>query len=122
MEDLMGKINEVLSDEESKRQLTELLQMLTSGDFQNESKQSEDNSEDKSEDSPCEIPDIGSIMKLTELMSVFSQNDKNSELLLALKPHLRDEKQKRVEKAVKILKLIAVFNMAKDNGMLDGLI
>lgn len=118
----MGKINEILSDEESKKQLTELLQMLTSGEFQNESKQSEDNSEDKSEDSPCEIPDIGSIMKLTELMSVFSQNDKNSELLLALKPHLRDEKQKRVEKAVKILKLIAVFNMAKDNGMLDGLI
>ena len=43
------------------------------------------------------------------------------ELLLALKPHLKEEKQKKVDKAVKILKLIAVWNIAKESGMLEDL-
>ena len=66
-------------------------------------------------------PDLSSIFKLTGLKSAFSQRDKNSELLLALKPHLKEEKQKKVDKAVKILKLIAVWNIAKESGMLEDL-
>lgn len=120
MDDIMGKINEVLNDEESRKQLSELLQMFMSGEVNGA-----DNGEcceTANEEQSCDMPDFSSIMKLTGLMSAYSQNDKNSELLLALKPHLCEEKQKRVEKAVKILKLIAVWNVAKESGALDELI
>ena len=103
----MGKLEELLSDEESVKQLTELAQM-----FMNESGNGEGSS----------IPDIESVMKLSGLVGAFSQSDKNSELLLALKPHLSAERQQKVDKAIKLLKLIAVWNMAKESGLLDNII
>lgn len=108
MDDLMGKLGELLSDEESVKQLTELAQMLMS----------ESGGE---RDSPAEgsAPDLGAVMKLSGLMGAFSQNDRNAELLLALKPHLSEERRKKVDKAIKLLRLIAVWNIAKESGLLD---
>lgn len=120
MDDIIGKINDVLSDEESRKQLSELLQMFMSGEV-NDAESGEE-CETANEEQTSDMPDFSSILKLTGIMSAYSQNDKNSELLLALKPHLSEEKQKRVEKAVKILKLIAVWNVAKESGAIDELI
>ena len=61
-------------------------------------------------------------MKIAGLAGALSQKDKNAELLLALKPHLSEERQKKVDKAVKLLKLIAIWNMAKENGLLSDLL
>lgn len=121
MDDLMGKIGEILSDDESKKQLSELLQMLMSDDTSDNSDPVQSDSDNSTENVSDAGPDLSSIFKLTGLMSAFSQSDKNSELLLALKPHLKEEKQKKVDKAVKILKLIAVWNIAKESGMLEDL-
>lgn len=125
MDDVMGKIGELLSDEESVKQLSELAQMMMgdSASSAQENSGSEIESE-KTESTSSEsgFPDIGSLMKLTGLMNSMSQNDKNAELLLALKPHLREEKQKKIDKAVKLLKVIAVWNMAKESGLLKELL
>lgn len=109
----MSKISDLLSDEESIKQLSELAQMLVS--------------EDKNTDAGVEaanLPDIdiASVMKLTNLIGEASKQDKNADLLLALKPHLGAEKQKRVDKALKLLKLLAIWNIVKDSGMLHDLI
>lgn len=126
MDDVMGKIGELLSDEESVRQLSELAQMLM-GDSSSSSSPEENSGEGEesvsSDSSASEngLPDIGSLLKLTGLMSSVSQNDKNTELLLALRPHLKEEKQKRIDKAIKLLKLIAIWNMAKESGILKDL-
>ena len=117
MDDVIGKLGELLSDEESVRQLSELAQMLTSGDEGTEGEPENGNVK-----STVDGPDISALMKLTGLMGAASQSDKNSELLLALKPHLKEDKQKRVDKAIKLLKLIAVWNMAKESGLLNELI
>lgn len=118
----MEKIGELLSDEESVKQLSELAQMLM-----NDTKADENSSEDKKEDSSSEETgdglfgggfDFSSLLKLQEIMGVISQKDKNSELLLALKPHLSEEKQEKVDKAIKILKILAVWNIVKESGML----
>ena len=56
------------------------------------------------------------------MLSSISEKDKNAELLLALRPHLKEEKQKRVDKAIKLLKIIAIWNMAKENGLLNDIL
>ncbi|MCR5600197.1 MAG: hypothetical protein K6G33_05585 [Ruminococcus sp.] len=114
MDDIMSRISGLLSDEESVKQLSELAQMLVS----EENKETEEKTEQSSEVEP----DIGSLLKLTSLISAASQQDKNTDLLLALKPHLGEEKQKRVDKAIKLMRLIAVWNIAKENGLLQDLI
>ena len=114
MDDIMGKISELLSDEESVRQLSELAQMLVSDSEKSEEKDEGAVSEEQ--------PDIASMLKLTSLIGEASKQDRNTDLLLALKPHLGEEKQKRVDKAIKLLKLLAIWNIAKESGLLQELI
>ena len=117
MDDIMSKISELLSDEESVKQLSELAEMLVSDNEKNEEKAPK-----SVNTSSEEQPDIASMLKLTSLIGEASKQDKNAELLLALKPHLGAEKQKRVDKAIKLLKLLAIWNIAKENGLLQELI
>lgn len=116
MNDLMSRINELLSDEESVRQLSELAQMMNSENAENTA------GDNNNDENGGDQPDLSSIIKLTGLISAASQQDKNADLLLALKPHLGTEKQKRVDKAIKLLKLLAIWNIAKDSGLLQELI
>ena len=116
MDDTMEKIGKLLSDEESVKQLSELAQLLMN-DNSNGNVPEEKNCNDNNN-----MPDITKIMQLTELMGTFSQNDKNTELLIALKPHLKEERQQKFEKAVKILKLLSVWNVARESGLLNDII
>ncbi len=125
MDDVMDKVSGLLSDEESVQQLSELAKMFMSevGDGSDSAadEPASDGDDGGSSDSSG-MPDIETILKLTSLAGAFTQNDKNADLLLALKPHLGEEKQKRVDKAVKLLKLIAVWNMAKESGLLNNIV
>ena len=114
MDDMMGKISELLSDEESVRQLSELAQMLVS--------EKDDKKEDVRKADSDEQPDLSSVLKLTSMIGEATKQDKNTDLLLALKPHLGEEKQKRVDKAIKLLKLLAIWNIAKESGLMRELI
>ena len=114
MDDVMGKLGELLSDEESVRQLSELAEMMMT--------EGQSKSEDGVEAAQEGTPDLSSILKLSGLLGAASQKDRHTELLLALRPHLKEEKQKRVDKALKLLKLIAVWNMAKESGLLNDMI
>ena len=131
----MGKIGELLSDEESVKQLSELAQMLmtetASGQESGETEESSSNDNDSSGENAESSEDggafsggfdLGALMKLQGIMGAMTQKDKNSELLLALKPHLREERQEKVDKAIKMLKLLAVWNIIKDSGMLKDLL
>lgn len=111
----MERISELLADEESVKQLSELAQMLVSEDG---SASDTDNAEKQSD----EQPDLGAVLKLTSLVGAASNDNKNTDLLRALKPHLSADKQKRVDKAIKLMKLLAMWNIAKDSGLLQELI
>lgn len=119
----MDKISGLLSDEESVRQLSELAKMFMSesGEEAPEGESAETSASPDSSDGAGGMPDIDTLLKLTSLAGAFTQNDRNTELLMALKPHLGEEKQKKVDKAVKLLRLIAVWNIAKESGLLKDM-
>ena len=132
LDDLADKIQSILSDDESMRQIKELADMLKSDDAGGNSasadtyynEQSMNNNDNNSDDSGFDFGsllggiDLGMIM---QLMSAFTSSDKNSDLLLALKPHLSDEKQQKVDKAIKMLKIYNMYQIIKENGMLNDL-
>lgn len=123
MDDLMGKIQEVLSDEESMKQLSELASSLfSSPEGEGTGEESESIKEEKKEDDSGGGMDFdfSKLLMMGQVMNSVS-NDKNTELLIALKPLLKEERQAKVDKAVKMLKLFAVFNVLKENGMLNDL-
>ena len=65
---------------------------------------------------------IDMFMKIGEIMSKMSEQDKNTELLIALKPHLRDENQAKIDTAVKLFRLISLLPYLKDSGLFDNLL
>ncbi len=118
----MGRITDILKDEESLRQLSELAEMLKSGDTAGTVSEPENCG--KSENNGCsgEMPDMEMMLKLTSLAGAMNSSDKNTELLLALRPHLGMAAQQRLDKAVKLLRLLSVYEAAKESGMLNNLI
>lgn len=118
MDDVMGKIGEILSDEESMKQLSELAQMMMSG-TEGGGAEGEVHSDGESSG---EGPDLSAFMRIASMVGSINSSDKNSELLLALKPHLREDRQKKVDKAIKLLRLLALWNMAKENGLLSDIL
>lgn len=121
MDDIMSKFQEVLSDEESMKQLSELAQMFSSSAAEEgESSESVDtqSENENSFGNPFGDFDIAKIFQIQQIMSSVSE-DKNTGLLLALKPILKEERQHKVDKAIKMLKLYAVWTALKESGMLN---
>ena len=109
MDDITQKIQSLLNDEESMRQIQELAAMFSSG---NASDTAQDNSSDGLGINPAAI---------MQLIGSMSTQDKNCDLLLALREHLSPEKQQKIDKSVKLLKLYSIFTAMRENGMLDDM-
>ena len=63
--------------------------------------------------------DVDMIMKLGEIFALFSRQDKNTDLLRALKPHLRQENREKIDTAIKILKVTALLPFLRESGLMD---
>ncbi len=66
--------------------------------------------------------DINMLLRIQELMGAMQNNDEDAKLLLALRPHLKDQRQKKLDQAVKLMKLYAVFSAVRENGLLQDLL
>ena len=145
MDDMMEKIQAMLSDEESMNQIKQLANMLTSAANEEGSENGGGGTENQNQSPPPDFSklfgamsgggqsggggnqdggfgfDIGTIMQLQGLMQAVPSNDKNAELLLALKPHLKEEKHAKVDEAVKLLKLFALWTVVKESGLLNSI-
>ncbi len=62
--------------------------------------------------------DINMLMKIQQIFSKMSCDDRNVNLLLALKPHLRE--QKKVDDAINILRLMSVLPALSESGIFGG--
>ena len=122
MDDLAEKLSGILNDPESMAQVRKMAEGLFS--------ESKDSSETTGgnilgnllgsggETSSADMPDVNAIMRIVSLLKN-SGNDSRSGLLLALRPHLSEERRERVDKAVKILKLVSVMPLLKEQGLLN---
>ena len=97
-EDLMAKLFEQLLEAE--------------GDKNKNTEASDNPQSDSSNDFFGNI-DIEAIMKLGEMLQSMNASDKNTQLLLALKPHLRPENRQKVDNALKLMKIINILPLLK---------
>ncbi|MCL2071151.1 MAG: hypothetical protein FWH07_02835 [Oscillospiraceae bacterium] len=61
------------------------------------------------------------LSKMGELFSRMNRPDRNAELLLALKPHLRIENQHKVDSAMKLSRMMSMLPFLKESGILNDL-
>lgn len=110
MDDLAEKINSLLSDPESLKQLGELAQSLGLPPPPS----------DEPPPSVGSVPDIAALTGLAEAVRTAGEGDDNINFLNALRPLLSDEKKPRVDRAIKILKLLNILPALRDSGLLGG--
>lgn len=118
MDNMNDMLSSVLGDPESLRQIQELADMLK--DETGDSSQG-NNADAASESDSSDGFDPAMLMSIMGAVSAAGSEDKNRSLILALKPYLSSERQARADKAVKFLKMYAVFNELKKSGMLNNL-
>lgn len=115
MEDIAEKIQSVLSDPDSMRQLSEIAQMLG---FSPEEQSG--NLVQQPAPDPGGMPDITALMNLAGKLREAGGNDNNINLLNALRPLLDDDKKVKIDRAIKVLKIINLLPILRDSGILGG--
>lgn len=131
MDNLMENIQKVMSDPESMKQINELAQMLgLSGndtpppppppkpepEFDFKKLFSSFDSQKKQDDNV----DFSKLLQLSKIFESASKPDRNTQLILALKPHLKEETQHKADSLIKIFKLLAVYPLLKESGIIGG--
>ncbi len=66
--------------------------------------------------------DINMILKLQQIFRSVNVNDKNSQLLLALKPHFGERRQTKVDQAISMMRLFSMLPALKESGIFSGLL
>lgn len=61
--------------------------------------------------------DADMLIKLMEVFSSLNESDKNTDLILALKPHLRAENRPKADRAAELVKLMSVLSVLGDSGI-----
>ena len=117
MDDLTQKLQSLLSDPESMRNLSELAAMLREP---NADAPPEQNAPQNPQDN-AQMPDFTKLLAVGQALSSV-QNDDTAQLILALRPHLSAARAKRADQAVRMLRLYAAAGILRENGMLNDLL
>lgn len=113
MEDMMNRIQDVLNDEESMKQLRDLAGMLSGG---------------KSESIPAapvlrseaDGIDTVKLMHLGQILQTASQDDDHIRLMTALRPLLKEETRNKLDRVIKIYRLMNIYPALKESGLGGG--
>lgn len=119
MDDIAEKIESLLADEESMRQIRELAAMF-SAEGGGAASEGGTGSEDANFPNFSDFPDIN-FAAVMQLIGAMSRSDRNCDLLIALKPHLCTERQHKLDRAVRLLKLYNAFSAMRESGMLNDI-
>lgn len=122
MDDLSGKISELLSDPDTMEQIMNLTGMLSGGSNVNDGKSVSKEPalpppkpEQKEESSlPALSPDtMQTVMRIMPLLGKMNQEDDTSRLLKSLRPFLGESRRNKLDEATKILQLLKILPVIK---------
>ena len=108
MDDLMDKLQSVLNDEDSMNQIRQLADMLSGSSEQSPAPQAPQNDT---------VPAIDPVklMQLGQLFQSAANDDDNIRLLIALRPLLREENKPKLDRVIKVYRLLNIYPALKDS-------
>ena len=117
MDDLSAKLAELLNDPESMNRVRQMAENILG----------ESGGDPPSPEPPGDLSGIGKMLgggELNSIISVISKmksasDDSRVQLISALRPHLSEERKKRADTAIKILKLLDLLPLIKDSGLMN---
>ncbi len=122
MDELTEKLMGLLASKENVEKIKNLSGILSDAKEGQEDQPKEGKSPAESKDSPtsndaASIEMLQTIMKLVPLLSTASREDDNTRLLYALRPHLSEHRQAKLDKSVKMLQMLKLLPVLKSQGL-----
>lgn len=125
MDDLAGKLGEILNSPEGMKQVQELAGMLgLSGSGQGSSEPEPIPAAQPVSTGLAGVsPDmVGAMMQLAPMLSRLQQDDDTTRLLQALRPLLSAERQSKVDRAIQMVRMIHLLPMLQESGVFSSLL
>lgn len=114
MDDITGKIGQLLSDPQAMEQIMSLTSLLSPNSEEAPTHQPSEPTKPSKSMLPSMSDDMmKTVMKILPLLSDIKQDDDTTRLLNALRPFLCEERQKKLDEAQKILQLIKILPVIK---------
>ena len=108
MEDLTGKLNEMLNDPETMSQIQALAGLLGQSMGEEPAPSPPPKTDGGAENSVS--PEMFQMFaRMMPLLSQMNQEDNNTRFLQALRPLLQEERQQKLDQAVKFLQILSVL-------------
>lgn len=101
--------------------IEDLLRALTEDGGENDSDKSDSDKENEQSEGLFSGLDPEMLVSMLSLFETLNQPDDNERFLLALKPLLREENRKKVDSAIRLMKLFSLLPVLKDSGLLNKL-
>lgn len=118
MDDLAGKIAELLNNPESMEKIKGLSGLLGQSSFGQPPQEEPKPKEEQTESSMFPADTLQTVMKLAPLFSSLRQEDDSTRLLQALKPLLGPARRKKLDESVKMLQMVRLLPLLKNTGIL----
>lgn len=117
MDELADRLNQILGDPRQMEQIRQMVSAMGLGGAAGPS------SEPPSGPSPGPLsgnggPDMSAILKLAPLLKLGGENDETVAFLLALRPLLSEERRRKLDEAVRILRVLRLLPLLKNTGIL----
>ncbi len=118
MDDLAGKLNDILNSPEGMKQVQELAGMLGLGG-------------QSAPPPPAPVlpalsgvsPDmVNAMVQLAPMMNSLQQEDDTTRLLQALRPLLSEARRQRVDRAIQMVRMLRLLPMLQESGMFSSLL
>ena len=121
MEDLNEKLASILNDPKSMERVRQMAERLLGDEPPKETPPQSDISPLTSLLGGADMPDPQTLGKIMSIMGKINskKDDCRTALLTALKPNLSEERRKKVDTAIKILKFIEILPLLKESGILN---
>lgn len=97
--------------------LSQLSNMFGGGSSENQDDTDNEEQQESSSQPDFGGLDLNMLLKVQNMMGKMKTDDKNTNLILALKPHLKPERQKKADDALKIMRLISILPLLKESGL-----
>ncbi len=65
------------------------------------------------------MPDMSMIAKLAPLLTGMGKDDQHTALLKALRPYLHGEREKRLDDAIRIMRLVNMLPLLREKGLME---
>lgn len=117
MDDLTGKLIDLLSNKENMTNIKNLSNIINSNmNFDSSEKNSstkKEDSEQTSQDGILPIEAMQTIIKLMPILSSINKEDENTRLLSALKPFLSTKRQVKLNESIKMMQMFKILPILK---------